>query len=203
MGRANVWISIVQTDPDRGMWMKAEPLPGDEPYPKGFLARNESGESLPPECFPTRLWTGGERDHKAFPDLFQGVNGLVVSQRCAEVLGRFDLGHGHLYPVQLLRRDRVTEVPSSYFYLNIGNRKTGFLADLSPCAWPVSAGGWSPPPGLKDDEFSVSTAVLEGPDLWVDTDVWDAFFVSDRLGAALTAAKLAKAFRLRRCKVIP
>lgn len=165
MSKDVVWISIVQTDSNRGMRMKADPVPGDEPYPKGFLARNEAGETLGPECFPPRLWTGAERDHTAFPDLFQGVNGLVVSQRCADVLRQFDLGQGHLYPVQLLRRDRVTEVPLSYFYLNVGNRKTGFLADLSPCAWPVSASGWSPPPGLHDDECSVSSSVLEGPDL--------------------------------------
>lgn len=202
MSKPTVWISLAPTNPNRGMSMKADPVPGDEAYPKGYLARNEAGDALGPECFPPVLWTGAERDHKAIPDLFQGVNGFVVSKRCADVLREFDLGNGHLYPVRLLKRDRQTAIPGEFFYLNTGNRKSGFLAELSPSAWPVSAGGWSPPPALKDGAFSVSSAVLEGPDIWVDTQVWSAIFVSDRLAKALTANGLGSLFLLRKCKVV-
>jgi hypothetical protein len=38
---------------------------------------------------------------------------------------------------------------------------------------------------------------LEGPDLWADPQVRGAFFLSDRLGQALVAARLKRALRLR------
>lgn len=202
MRNSTAWISLAPTNPNRGKWMKSDPVPGDAAYPNGFLARNESGEPLGPQCFPSALWTAAERDHGSMPDVFQGVNGFVLSNRCADVLRRFDLGQGNLYPVKLLKRDRQTEIPGAYFYLNIGNRKRGFQPALSPTAWPVSAGGWSPPPALKDGQFSLSPEVLIGPDIWVDTQVWNAFFVSDALAKELFDNKLGKAFMLKQCNVV-
>jgi hypothetical protein len=42
----------------------------------------------------------------------------------------------------------------------------------------------------EDDDFALSAAALQGPDLWIGAQVWDAFFLSDRLVRALREARL-------------
>jgi hypothetical protein len=196
------WISIAPLNPDRYLSMDCEPVPGDEPYPRGYLARNEKGEELGPECFPKVMWRIGDREIKSVPDLFQGRNGFVLSARCVDVLRRFRLGNTKFYEVQLRRRDRTTVIDGQYFYLNIANSKQAFLPDQSPRARTSSGGGWVPPGSLKDDEFAVSSEALAGVDIWVDSQLWDAFFVSDDLGQALRKAGVAKPFWLRRCRIV-
>ncbi|MET3593183.1 hypothetical protein ABID26_002580 [Mesorhizobium shonense] len=77
---------------------------------------NDEGIALGPECFPTVMWAGGEREPKAIPDLFQGMNGFVVLEKAADVLLQFDLGEGGVDPVKLLRRDRLTAFPDAYSF---------------------------------------------------------------------------------------
>jgi len=54
----------------------------------------------------------------------------------------------------------------------------------------------------EDGQIAVSTAALSGPDLWIDTQFCNAFFLSDRLAQALRAAKVSRPFGLLRCRII-
>jgi hypothetical protein len=201
-----IWISSAPTNPDRALWMKSDPLPGDQPYPNSYLARNERGEVLGPECFPKLLWSQpaarpAKRELEKLPHLFQGINGWILEKVCADVLRSFDLGKGKLYPISILKGDRQTPFPGEYFILNIGNQKQAFLPGQSPSAMGTSDGRWSPPFVVKDNDIVVSRAALDGPDIWVDARLHDAFFLSAKLGNALVEAKLAKPFRLSKARV--
>lgn len=191
-------------NPDRGLWMEADPVSGDEPHPNSFLARNESGDILGPECFAKEMWTisAANQEYEIVPDLAQGINGMVVSRKCADVLNRFDLGNGRLYPVRLLKKDRATPIAGEFFFLMIGNRKQAFSAEHSPRAKTAAAGGWRPPFVVNDDDFAVSNAAFAGSDIWVDTSLQRTFFVSGALADALREAGVAEPFWLRRCKIV-
>jgi hypothetical protein len=54
----------------------------------------------------------------------------------------------------------------------------------------------------QDDDFAVTRAALDGPDLWGDERLATGFFVGPRLGAALQKAGLAKVFHLLRSRVV-
>jgi hypothetical protein len=54
----------------------------------------------------------------------------------------------------------------------------------------------------EDDDFALSAAALQGPDLWIGAQVWDAFFLSDRLVRALREARLTRRLGLRRCRAV-
>jgi hypothetical protein len=43
---------------------------------------------------------------------------------------------------------------------------------------------------------------LAGPDIWVDPQIYETFFVSDGLATALKEAGVARAFELKKCKLV-
>ena len=55
---------------------------------------------------------------------------------------------------------------------------------------------------LKNDDIAVSPAALEGVDLWRDTALTQAPFLSPRLVKAIRAAKLTRHWDMRRCRVV-
>ncbi|MGF1551398.1 MAG: hypothetical protein ACFBWO_02705 [Paracoccaceae bacterium] len=50
-----------------------------------------------------------------------------------------------------------------------------------------------------DGDIAVSRAALEGPDVWIEEGLRNAFFLSARAGEALGDVDLAGAFMLVRC----
>ncbi|WP_192179617.1 hypothetical protein [Mesorhizobium amorphae] len=127
---------------------------------------------------------------------------VVVSAACADVLRQFDLGHSSLYPIKLFQHDRTTPVEGEYFCLNIGERKDVFLREYSPLVRVFGTGRMKMPPNLHDDDVAVSSAGLEGPDLWVSPPLIRIFFLSDRLTQALRAAKMGRVFGFRACRIV-
>ena len=120
------------------------------------------------------------------------------------MLRQFDLGEGALYPTKLFQNDRTTPVEGEYFCLNFGNQKQAFVPEYSPTAnkpYPTQD-IWQLALNPKDDDIAVTKTAMVGPDLWVDPDLRNAFFLSDPLVQALKAAKLTRRFGLRKCRVI-
>lgn len=167
---------------------------------------NASGEPMGADQFPKEAWTSpdaAERGYnvKEMPNLFYGGGFWFVSAKAATVMRAHDLGAGALYPVNVYGKDRETPLGDGWFCINFGNRKSAFLIEHAQRTRPL-VGGRSPVfATLKDDEFAVSTAVLGGPDIWVDPQLWDSIFFSERLGTALKRAKAAHGFYLRSCRV--
>lgn len=198
-----VWIATAQMSPENVYWFEGAALPGDEKDPSSFRARNEKGEALSDECFHQVLWTqpAAKQNYAKLPHLFAGPNGLIVSGECADLLQKFDLGNGNLYPVQLLNLDKKTPVSGAYFYLNIGNTKDAILPVKSQKVRPAPGGGLIVSFTVKDNDLAVSENTLSGPDVWVDSAIRYAFFLSNRLAKALSNAGMAKPFRLRKCRI--
>src|SRR5262245_12511405 len=108
-----VWLSEAMTDPRR-----LKPFTNDlvenagaESRAVGSYTRNDAGEPLGPDQFPTMIWGAADRGAKTFknlPDIIYGFGFYAVSARCADVLRQFDLGAGALYPVRVLQKDKQT-----------------------------------------------------------------------------------------------
>jgi hypothetical protein len=176
-----------------------------------IMKRNESGESLSAEHFPKYIWPGrnAKRPFKRIPRFFQAGGYWVVDKPVADILRQFDMGKGALYPVKIFQKDRTTQVDGDYFCINFGNVKQAFLPeDSSDRMMKRGSPDFGDPTYYllpfvpRDLEMFLSFAASEGPDIWVDPLVVDAFFISDPLRTALKKAKLDGAFRLFKCQII-
>ena len=146
---------------------------------------------------------------KNLSDFFMGAGFIMVSQRCADVFKKFDLGHGGFSPVEIYHGDRKTLATTDPFYiLYVGCQKQAFLPEFSNLEVYFTKitvrGGYErySEYGLSDYDCALASKALEGPDLWIDLTVSGSFFMSNRLVEALQAAKLTKNMFLRKCKVI-
>jgi len=160
------------------------------------------GGHLDPKFLPQRAIDVDNRKKK-LGHLFM-VNGfLCVTEKAAAVLRQFDLGSGGFFPLELVRYDGVTPVDGFFWALNFGEKKNALAMEESRAVdGPNWRGNCTPKLWVKDDDFAVTHAALEGADLWGDARVESGFFVSPRLGAALHKAGLAKAFHLMRCRIV-
>lgn len=170
-------------------------------------SRYETGKGLQLDEIPTRF-CGRNPDTRIrkLSDFFYANGFFVVSERCADVFRRFDLGTGGLHPVEIYQGNRKTRIEGLYFLLNFGCRKQAFLPEhsdqfhLSPIGKePVL---WIASVTTNEDDCAVSPAALVGCDLWIDPKVHAAFFLSDALAQALRAAKVTRTIRLKRCRVL-
>lgn len=169
--------------------------------------RNMAGDPLPASCFPAEIYGSpgaSDKDYK-LPDLFFAGSFWAVSGAAGDVLRNFDLGNGALYQVAVFKKDRTTPIDGSFFCLNFGNVRTLFQPEQSPKAYQryIREGikGWIPPFATDDGDICLADPGTLGPDIWIDTMVGNAFFVSDRLAAALKKAKANKGFFLSRCRI--
>lgn len=112
------------------------------------------------------------------------------------------LGGGGLYPLELVRKDGVTPVPGQFWALNFGTKKNALNVEASRNLDRAPREKFEPALWAKEDDIAVTPAALEGADLWGDERFSICFFVSPKLGRALAKAGLAKAFYLKRCRVI-
>jgi hypothetical protein len=166
--------------------------------------RIERGEPLDASAFPTEIFGAPDARQKdyALPDFFFGYGYWIVSSAAAAVLRAFDLGHGELRPVRVLESDRRTPVGGEWFCLNFGNRKHALAPQQSQNIRQRAQGLYKASAVLRDNDLAVSRAALEGPDLWVDEQMWDALFLSEALGTALKKAKADRGFMLLEVRVV-
>ena len=164
----------------------------------------ERGETLNADDFPREIF-GAPHAHEAdyaLPNFFHAYGYWVVSKAAADVLGRFDLGNGGLYRVSVLRNDRVTPVGGEWFCFNFGNQKSALVPDMSDNIRQRAQGRYKASALVGDQDIVVSAKALEAPDVWVDTQMWDALFLSEALGNALKEAEADEGFFLLRCRVV-
>lgn len=201
-----VWISGARQEAGLIQRVHTEIQSKDEKREIEGQQLNNKGLSVPPELCPQRIWGDGSAPaFKKMPDLFWAMSQWIVSERAADVMRKFDLGGGALYPVTegVYQSDGVTRVPGNYFCWIFGNTKTAFLPDASRNLSPPDVPGlwWDMPWKLADDDIAVSDAALVGPDVWLDKMLFKSVFLSGPLGDALDNAGLRKAFRLFKCRV--
>lgn len=165
---------------------------------------NERGELLAPSDFPKEIFGAPHalERHYQVPDLFAAYGYWVVSKPAADVLRQFDLGQAQLRPVPVLKSDRRTPIGGNWYCLNFGNSKRIIIPEQSEKIDPGPQNRYTVRATLGDDQLAVSTEALQPPDIWVDPQLWNAFFVSDALAKALRKAKVSKSFFLTKCRVI-
>ncbi|MBX9860269.1 MAG: hypothetical protein K2Y20_11855 [Sphingomonas sp.] len=169
--------------------------------------RNKAGEVLSAENFPREVW-GMPRlnQSRPLPDIFMGYGPWIVSKAAADVMRQFDMGQGGFYPVRVLKKDLKTPFDGEWFCLNFGNVKKAYMGggrDPTPYIPKDYISHTMPGSGIiKDNMLMVNADALVGPDIWVDPQIYDTFFVSDRLAKALKEAGVARAFGFKKCKII-
>ncbi|MGL4236883.1 hypothetical protein [Tabrizicola sp.] len=199
----SVWLSVAPQKSELTAWFQME----DRVVPALERSKNMmfhwGGGHLDPSLLPQRAVEDKGRHITRMQNLFQ-VNGfLCMTEKTAAVLRQHDLGGGGLYPLELVRHDGVTPVPGPFWALNFGAKKTAVnTAESRGIDGPYPDGKCRPKFWIKDDEFAVTSAALEGSDIWGDSLSEVGFFVSPKLGKALHKAGLAKVFHLRRCRII-
>ena len=170
--------------------------------------RHYKGQALERTDFPEALYVFNEKHFKRVGDLFAAGPFYAVKGRLAEVLSQFDLGGGGLIPLPIYQADKVTPVEGEFFLLNFGARKQSFLPEKSRRVEPLltmeldGKEVWSAKFGLKDGEIAVSSAALEGADLWMEPTLWKEVFLSGRLVEAIRAAKVTTDLWLARCRIV-
>lgn len=203
---AHVWVSNAMTKSKLILYVYTDISRNDRARAAEGERRNERGESVPADMCPKRVWREPDED-RPFPDMFFAEGQPIVSTRVAEILSRFDLGDGALYPVAegLFQSDNATPIAGAYFSWIFGSAKRAFLEARSPTAEPLSPGRRDRcafPFAMSDGAFAVSGDALSGSDVWVDPLLLKSIFVSGALGDALEAAGLREALCLFKCQVI-
>ena len=204
-----VWISVALGHPSNMRPLKHSfSNVEQEKIGLDWSRRNLEGEPLSAEYFPSDIWgikSARESNYK-FPHLFAAGNVWVVSSAAAHVMRQFDLGGGGFFPVKVFKKDHVTPVGGDWFCINFGNKKSVIVPDQSMRMMHqyIRNGekGWFPAFVTSDGDVALSPTALLGPDIWIDLDVGDAFFLSDRLAKALKKAKCDKGFFLSKCRVV-
>jgi len=125
--------------------------PDDYPEHRQVSLRASSGNVELTDHFPTTFYGTYALDRlspelSARPPLFIVGGGLaIVTEACAEVLRRFDLGRTELRPVALLKNDRKTPVLDGQFFgLFPGEHRATLLPEksehLGPASEPLDGG---------------------------------------------------------------
>jgi hypothetical protein len=198
-----VWLSVAPMKSELTAWFTMEDRAAPELERSRNAMAHRGGSHLDPILLPQRAVERKDRKAKRMANLFM-VNGfLCMTENTAAVLRQHDLGSGGLYPLDLVRSDGVTPVEGQFWALNFGAKKNALAMEESRSVdGPYANGNCTPELWVKDDDFAVTRAALDAPDLWGDKRVETGFFVSPRLGAALHKAGLAKVFHLMRCRIV-
>jgi len=215
-----VWVSHAMKDSSLTKALTSERLEEDKGHALEILRKNKIGAPLRAKDMPKKLFPQSREPHviKRLPQLFYGGGHYVMSEKAADILRQFDLGDGGLHPIKIFQKDLKTEFGEGWHCINFGNVKETCVLEKSLVGRGI--GGMTPGPEVrvsegvyetkyynlpfvaKDDVVAVSRDALGGPDIWMDPLVHSAFFISERLARALKKAKLDKAFRLFKCRVV-
>ncbi|MBO9621150.1 MAG: hypothetical protein J7500_00405 [Sphingomonas sp.] len=202
-----VWVSNALTEVSLTGKLETDVWQNDREGARAAQRANEEGEPVSPEVCPKRVW-GDDRApfFEKLPDLISAQAHWIVSAKAADILRKFDLGQGGLYPVSegVYQADNVTRAKGDYFTWIFGATKSGLLPDQSQGLRPPQAEGlwYNFPWKMSDGVVAVSADVLSGPDVWLDHNLFQSLFLSRDLGDALDQAKLRRAFRMYKAIVI-
>ncbi len=183
-----IWLSQSLTDVFNWRALMSDPAERDRELAIACGQRNDAGESLGPECFPTVIWPTAEAKPKdtAAADFFYAGTHWIVSGRFAELLGRFEMGDAHLYPVRFLQKDRETPVRGEYFCINFGNAKRALVPERSNSLRPTfREGEWTVKATVADYDVVFEAGVLSGGSIWKDPALKNVVCLAGPLGDAM------------------
>lgn len=200
------WVSYAMAESDLILMMTHNLWPSDKDKAIESENKLKKGQPLSAEECPIRIWADPDTDRVGhLPDLFNVEGHYFISEKAANIIEKFDLGAGSLFPVSqgAFESDNKTPIPGRFFCWVFGNVKQAFLADETERKRPFGVSGtrWSLPVLPQDGDIAVSKAALEGADVWLDPILFKSIFVSGALGDALDEAGLAEAFRLKKCRI--
>lgn len=169
-------------------------LPADKVFPRMWIMEDFAEDSLGRQVLPHFTIAG---------------NILVVSQQVADVFNQFDLGASTLHPVQMLKPDRKTPFPGTWYICQIAERKSAFEPEHSEGfqlpMFPSSTFLGSINLDINESpQIYLSQAALSGPNLWIDPRLVSlTLLISDELMTALRGAGVLGPLRALRCPVLP
>ena len=113
---AHVWVSRAMMEAKLILLVYTDISQNDRARASEGERCNLRGESVPADMCPKRIWLEPDED-RPIPDMFLAEGQPIVSARVAEILSRFDLGNGALYPVAegLFQGDNTTPMAGAYF----------------------------------------------------------------------------------------
>jgi len=199
-----VWVSRAMVHPSNQRPFRNDIAERDHDRLLEIGRANGRGERLGPEDFPKLIFAAPharERDYRV-PDLFFAYGFWIVSEPVTNVLGQFDLGQAQLVPVPVLMKDRQTPIGGEWSCISFGNARHLVVPEKSEKIRMGPQNRYNLPATTADDQVAVSAEALQPPDIWVDPQLWDNFFVSEALGKALRKNKLDKGFFLTKCRVV-
>lgn len=207
----HAWVSNARSDGSLGRRLMFDDWKRDEETALDRMRRNQTAVPLSDDEVPRSFFEYVESEDDApyvdhLGDLI--ISGYVlVSDRMADVLNRFDLGRSRLVPLKAIyARDRRTPLPGRYFLFNFGEDKTAF--DPEPSRPDTNRQVMQGVPiwtlkleEARDDAVVLNSAAADGPDFWLDPTTPLSFYLSDRLMQALKDAGLAWPWSAKRCRI--
>lgn len=173
---------------------------------KDIAYRNAKGEVLPASAFSKKVYAESKPHAKKLRHITSsGMTVYLVSPEFADVMREFNMGNGNFYPAKFFAKDQKTPLDWQHMYWNFGNVKDCVLIDQSPAAkksGTIDHRYYRLDLAFEDGGIAVSPAALEGPDVWVDPQLKNSFFISGRLMAALKKKKLDKGLSTARCRIV-
>lgn len=197
----HIWMTRPFGDVDASRSLTSDQLERDKTEAIEGGRRNQRGEPLGPECFPTMIWPkpgGKKRDSSPSADIFGGAGNWFVSGRFAGLLRQFDMGKAQLHPVKYFEADKETPVKGEWFGLSFGNVKEALLPEQSEGLGKT----FNPKvrklnPGVQDLDVSFSLEAKLGPDIWIEPGLMHVVCLSGPLGDAMCEKGITKGFKGR------
>lgn len=205
-----VWVSTMMLDSALIKLFDADIVEENRPVAVAATDAIPRGEPVSVDKCPRFVWarkgSSKVKDSTLPPSLFVARGYWIVNAVAADVLRRFDLGAGALYPVEVRKSDAITPFEGEWYTWIFGNQKETANFEASRGLREFSSNPNSPRRALPfkpaDGDLAVSRKALEGADVWVEKNLFQSVFVSAALGNALRSAGLARAFRLAKARVV-
>ncbi|MCJ7871283.1 hypothetical protein [Phaeobacter sp. J2-8] len=171
--------------------------------------KNGSGRQLAASDFPLVLQAMDDPPDRLLDYCFISGRFPMVSPRLAEMLMTLDLGNGSFFKAQFYAEDGIEELPWSHAFWNIGNRKESFLPEQSNVKR-VTSGRTNTPAfelyathgSMQEEDIAVRPEALFGPDVWIEPNLSDCIFFSDRFAQLLQEHHLLHLFEFKAVRVI-
>ncbi|MCQ9147741.1 hypothetical protein [Ochrobactrum sp. BTU2] len=177
--------------------------------------RHLRGDKLARTDFPEAMYVFAEGNWKRVGDLFCAGPFFAVKGKLAEVLKGFDLGDGELIEFPIFEADKTTRLPGPFYLLNFGAVKNSFVPEASQSRAGEKVVGlrsrrtiehdgyelWATYK-LEDGDIAVTSAALEGADLWFERKLENKIFMSGRLHDAVVAAKAKTDFQFAQARIV-
>lgn len=210
-----VWYSDARRGYENGFAIDPDFMDGEAGTTSEFRKMNFAllkGEALPSGALAKSLAVNRrfrEYDRRKLAPITVNDGLFFINEAVKQVLDQFDMGSNRIEPVKLLKSDRKTEIPGSYFQCHFTEKKEAFEPDQSnPKVFKRPRFGdesWlgSVRAGLtSDDDIAVHENALLGAYLWIDRRANKSLFFSDRLHQTLKSQGLLKKTRAFRCRIV-